>query len=280
MKYLSWDIGIKNLSYCMMDDKCNIIAWEILDISGEIKNEHLCITIQKNKKICNKKASFYNLDNHNFYCSKHMKDFKEDIIDIKKIRCCHKMKNGGLCGKKISYETNNHFIGYCKTHSKNHSDENLKEIKKESKGTLDNTILTLINLLDSKPHLLEANVITIENQPAFKNPKMKSIQMIIYSYFNIRGRIDASKNDVNYIDRILFLSASNKLKVNFDNKVEVTQKITTNNKYKKNKELAKLYCLEFLEDSNWISFFNNHKKKDDLADTYLMNIYQIQIDNK
>ena len=74
-----------------------------------------------------------------------------------------------------------------------------------------------------KELLLEADVITIENQPAFKNPKMKSIQMIIYTYFNMRGRIDV-KNPEKYIDRILFLSASNKLKVTFDEKAEVDKK--------------------------------------------------------
>ena len=53
--------------------------------------------------------------------------------------------------------------------------------------------------------------IIIENQPALKNPIMKSIQMIIFTYFNLRGKIDN-----NSIDKILFLSASNKLKVKFE----------------------------------------------------------------
>ena len=53
----------------------------------------------------------------------------------------------------------------------------------------------------------------------------------------------------------------------------------TNNKYKKNKELAKLFCIEFLDES-WKTFFMEHKKRDDLADTFLMNIYQLQIDKK
>lgn len=279
MKYLSWDIGIKNLSYCLMDDKMEINAWEVLDISGEDKTEYLCKEIQKNKNICNKKANFHNLINHNFYCNKHSKDFKDDIMDIHKIRCSHKTIKGDLCGKKISYNTNIKFIGYCKTHSKNHQDTELIEIKKESKCSLNDISINLIKLLDSKPSLLEANIITIENQPAFKNPRMKSIQMIIYTYFNIRGRIDVKDNG-NYIERILFLAASNKLKVNFDNKAEVDKTIVTKNKYKRNKELAKLYCLEFVKDPDWIEFFDSNKKKDDLADTYLMNIYQIQIDTK
>ena len=277
MKYLSWDIGIKNLSYCLMNENMEVLSWEILDISGEIKNENVCVAVQKNKKVCNKKACFYNLENKMFYCTKHSKDFKEDIIDVNKFKCCHRMENGKICGKKMSFATNVNFIGYCKTHSKNY--ENLKELKKDAKGTLDSTTINLINQLDNRSYLLDADVITIENQPAFKNPKMKSIQMIIYTYFNMRGRIDVS-NPEKYIDRILFLSASNKLKVIFDEKQELTGKISTKNKYKKNKELAKIYCKHFLKEEKWINFFENHKKRDDLADTYLMNIYQIQIDNK
>ena len=131
--------------------------------------------------------------------------------------------------------------------------------------------------MDKRPYLLDVDVITIENQPAFKNPRMKSIQMIIYTYFNMRGRVDVKCNG--YIDRILFLSASNKLKIKFEGKDEIEKNCDIKNKYKKNKELAKLFCLEYLNDE-WKVYFNNHKKRDDLADTFLMNVYQIQIDKK
>ena len=111
-----------------------------------------------------------------------------------------------------------------------------------------------------------------------KNPKMKIIQMIIYTYFKLRGTTDVKKKE-EYIDRILFLSASNKLKIKFDGKNEVEKQVVTKDKYKKNKELAKLFCIKFL-DENWKTFFMEHKKRDDLADTFLMNIYQLQIDKK
>ena len=42
----------------------------------------------------------------------------------------------------------------------------------------------------------------------------------------ILGRIDVKENK-NFIDRILFLSASNKLKVKFDDKAEVDKKVDT-----------------------------------------------------
>ena len=41
MKYLSWDIGIINLSYCLLevkDEKINLINWENIDIFLKYKN--------------------------------------------------------------------------------------------------------------------------------------------------------------------------------------------------------------------------------------------------
>ena len=45
MKYLSWDIGIRNLSYCLteyINSEINIIDWDIIDISGETKMNEKC----------------------------------------------------------------------------------------------------------------------------------------------------------------------------------------------------------------------------------------------
>ena len=261
-----------------MDGDMNIISWEIINVSGDIKQEYKCQGALKSGARCDKKAYFYNLETKMFYCTKHSKNF-QNLVDIRCVKCCHVLKNGQNCDKKISFEDNEKFKGYCRTHAKKY--EGLKEIvKKDAKGTMDDLTIRLINELDNRPELLEADVITIENQPAFKNPKMKSIQMIIYTYFNIRGRIDVLKDNLKYIDRILFLSASNKLKVNFEGKSDIENNLKVKDKYKRNKELAKLFCLEFLDKENWKNFFNNHKKRDDLADTYLMNIYQIQLDKK
>lgn len=32
--YLSFDVGIKNLAYCLLDEDRNILLWDVLDISG------------------------------------------------------------------------------------------------------------------------------------------------------------------------------------------------------------------------------------------------------
>ena len=33
----------------MMDKDFNVLFWEVMDITGEVKIEHICTTIQKNK---------------------------------------------------------------------------------------------------------------------------------------------------------------------------------------------------------------------------------------
>ena len=142
----------------------------------------------------------------------------------------------------------------------------------------------LIKELDLRPELFESDYILIENQPAFKNPKMKSIQMIVYTYYLMRSKLDGKRPQ----QKICFLMASNKLKVSLDteeNKNSLIQKIhnKTNDKYRRHKELSKEYCQWFLNDDeseNWFNHYQEHKKKDDLADTFLMCIYGKQNSNK
>jgi hypothetical protein len=78
--------------------------------------------------------------------------------------------------------------------------------------------------LNQVPELLEVDYVFIENQPVLKNPQMKSIQMILYSYFlfygitdgiliqksDSQGNIEEYNHKVKTVD---FCSASNKLKV-------------------------------------------------------------------
>jgi len=147
--------------------------------------------------------------------------------------------------------------------------------------------------LHEKPQLLNVDIVVIENQPSLKNPQMKSIQMILYSYFLILGKVIGNgDNSLNYIDKIDFCSASNKLKV-YDGPeiiLEVKPSKKNNNlseiieppkknkvKYADKKRLAIEHTKYFLEkDEKYKDFFNNHKKKDDLADSYLQGLYYIK----
>jgi hypothetical protein len=216
MRILSWDIGIYNLCYCLLekndiDNKINIISWDIVN-----------------------------------------------LVDNEKMK-----KNKTLLFENIPRK--------------------LQEI----------------------PELLNVDYVVIENQPSLKNPQMKSIQMILYSYFLILGKIVEVGNTNNYISTIDFCSASNKLKV-YDgpkivlekkskkNIIENTESIIVdenneleNNKEKKKKDtlkyadkkkLAIAHALYYVEKdfSSYKDFFNSNKKKDDLSDSLLQGLYYIK----
>jgi hypothetical protein len=239
MKLLSWDVGIYNLSYCILDENKKIIDWNIINLVDE----------NVNKK--NKAGLFEN-------------------IPVK---------------------------------------------------------------LNTIPLLLDVDIVIIENQPSLKNPQMKSIQMIIYSYFLIYGKVIHKK-----INKIDFCSAGNKLKIydgpsivlaikksrkkgieNTDpisivNEIEEDKSLSNDNKkiameetivilenkkgvvdskkkpkikYSDKKKLAIEHTKYFLDkdahlyekDENPLffkDFFMNHKKKDDLADSYLQGLYYLK----
>lgn len=219
MKILSWDVGIYNLSYCILEEKedsIKIIEWDIINL----------------------------VDND----------------DMK--------KNRSLIFENIPRK------------------------------------------LHENPKLLDVDIVVIENQPSLKNPQMKSIQMILYSYFLILGKIIGNGENANYIDKIVFCSASNKLKVYDGPAIILEEKISKRKKkvietsesvnesaniseiiieenipiiknkkkslnYADKKRLAIEHAKYFITkyDEKYFDFFNSHKKKDDLADSFLQGLY-------
>ena len=223
MKILSFDVGIKNLAFCLLNDKDYIIEdWGILNISVESSCQHCN---NKTGKQCDKTAKFVTQDNL-CLCSSHklLKSYKN--IKMKNIP---KMKNSTLeIGKKM------------------------------------------ISLLKEKKEFLNVDTVIIENQPALKNPTMKTIQMLLYSYFLING---VSDNDSS-INNIEMINARNKLKAYDGPVVECNIK----DKYKKTKFLGIKYCDTMINqndkiDKKYKEMFENSKKKDDLSDAYLQGIY-------
>jgi hypothetical protein len=230
MKILSLDIGINNLSYCILsweEGKYIIHHWGILNVNPyeEINND----IAKQNKDIdkSNKKLLKNDLKN------KCEEDEKSENIDI-------------------------------------YVQPKLTKKKVKKKPSVNQVAHEIITLFDNTKHLLDCRYVLIENQPCMKNPTMKSIQMIVYSYFYIRGITDAPEDKK--LKDIVFLSASNKLKVYDGPKLTFDVK----SKYTLSKKLGIEHTKYFLKDNEEkLSFFNSHKKKDDLADAFLQGVYFI-----
>ena len=101
---------------------------------------------------------------------------------------------------------------------------------------------------------------------------MKTIQMILYSYFLING----VTNDESTIENIQMINARNKLKAYEGPVVPCDIK----DKYKRTKFLGIQYCLSMIveseQDDQWLNLFTTSKKKDDLADAYLQGMYVLK----
>ena len=206
MILIGWDIGIKNLAYCVIDfnekkKEYKILDWAIIDLR-----------------------------------------YEEDA------------------------EAESEAKSKGKTKTKKCSKISLKELSRN-----------LYKKLDENKHFKKFDYVIIENQPVLKNPTMKSIQMILYSYFSFKSLKVKSFKD------LILMNASNKLKVyskklEGENQEEMDNINKLKSKYSRNKKISILHTKLLLEENeenykNWNGFFEKNKKKDDLADSYLMILY-------
>lgn len=106
----------------------------------------------------------------------------------------------------------------------------------------------------------QSNVIwLIENQPAFKAPTMKSLQIVIYTYAMMM------KKNFGETHKAKFMSASSKLKLIEKRLGKIIEK-----EYKTHKDAAIKYTEQLIKnDDDLMNIFNQEKKKDDLADCFL-----------
>jgi hypothetical protein len=104
--------------------------------------------------------------------------------------------------------------------------------------------------VDSKPWMLTSDMVLIERQPN-KNQKIKSIEHFLHTYFLVHN-----KNVIIYDARHKVPDIAGPGK----------------RRYRERKNASVERCREFLKEganAHLVSFFDGHKKKDDLADTVM-----------
>jgi hypothetical protein len=253
MKVCAWDIGIKNLAYCIIEsDTMQIEYWEIISLI----NRPICTL---NNTTCTQ-TSIYKYDKeHTTYglCKNHIKNIKcitQYKTTEKNIKC-------SICDIKACYKYNDEY--YCSTHIQTKIKEYCNSIHLEKLQSSKNiTFLCdqIFRELIKRPHLLQVDDIIIENQPCFMNPTMKTLATIIYSYFMYHKVTNLS------IKTVKFESPMNKLKSNTSKKMTYTER----------KKASIHQCIDCIQNTSWFSFLNEHSKKDDLSDAYLFAYHYIQ----
>jgi hypothetical protein len=285
MKILSIDVGIKNLAFCLLeyienDDNqsalngFNIVLWDVINLCDE---KRVCSFNE-----CNNEAKYIDdiedID-EKFLCLKHSKKYKLDILPkefsekmIKKYKL-DEIKE--LLNKyNITIQTSNNKIKYTKNDYlkiiNKHIDETyLKPIKITNANDID--LISIGIKIKKKMDIIFFNngensygnnidLVLIENQISPIANRMKTIQGMISQYFIMKD-----------ITNIIYYSASNKLKQFIDDKTD----------YKERKTLSIEYTKQILNSENntnkhilmkWGNFFILHKKKDDLADSFLQGL--------
>ena len=293
-KVLSFDVGIIHLAYCLLSKKedtngklnWEITDWAIIDLAD--RESHKCT-------MCNKVASLVQeYQGPKYYCKVHSRniiskpsdyEFFFKPLEKKQINGCN--YGEPKCDKNCTLVDSKN-ITYCGQHAKKvhqtlTNEMKIVKIKKKSVSSLDfdDTRLKLVMELEKRKHLLEANVVVIENQPSFKNPRMKSISGIIYDYFMIRGLVDKAITK-STITKVKFMSPSNKIKLASDGETQQIVKLKADSEdskaYKLTKSLAVKYTQEMVKHLPfWLNDFNSHKKKDDLADAFLQGAYYYEM---
>jgi hypothetical protein len=270
MILLSFDVGIKNLAYCLISVNeienskrfIEIIKWNIIDLScdqvEETKVEEILVKVLKQCCKCKKTATYCTHSNTMLpedatkFCKKHAEEAQLPMYP-KLLKSNSKSGQTPyivpLSKKKVSCNK-----------------INIVDLGKNIKRHLDVIFAEYMDKIDT---------ILIENQIGNLAGRMNVLQGMISQYFIMRN-----------ITNIEFISATNKLKLfktvinkqsdagdgNLDNVLESEKKL-----YKMRKDAGKMVCrslLSFYPKLNgWMATYDKHKKNDDLADCFLQGYY-------
>ena len=312
MKLISFDIGIKNMAYCIFStDASNIeiLDWNVLNLmdSEQPKKICNCVIPPKSKKHqpkpCTKVAKFQK--NSNYYCEKHAKSNTQYLIPTKQtsITNLKKLKLEELLKIGISHSLFINIENFTKLNkskildivSSFYQKKNLEPIIFEKSRTAGDTDLIKIGknmkvLLNNITGIDEITHVVIENQISPIANRMKTIQGMLAQFFIMKN------SDI----EIEFVSSVNKLKQFENKKIEkirneneskndlfenifietenTAKNLATNPNYKEHKKDGVFYCSQIIEINpcfhKWKTALDT-KKKDDLADSFLQGIWYL-----
>jgi hypothetical protein len=311
MKIISFDVGIKNLAYCLFETTeegrpPTIIDWKVLSLMDEPVAIPLCSqtspTSSKAKKTanspkpCNHKSKFATplaeapsaqAPSQIFLCDKHAKvlaDRGEWLLPDPKFKNVKKMKLEELMGLAVSLgfslptAKKPEVLAWVEDHLAKKRLVGVGGKKSATAGEAD-----LISLGQAMKKIfqdllpVDISVVLIENQISPLASRMKTVQGMLAQYFIMRYEGV----------RVEFISSANKLKM--FSKEDVKKKEmnevgggveqTQAQKYKSHKKDGVFYCQQVLDKKvfnggeQWATC--ERKKKDDLADCFLQGLWRV-----
>ena len=282
MKVVSFDVGIKNMAYCVLvmeHNQFQVQDWGILNLMDETPKTLCCNFLIKGKtpKKCGKKAKY--TKNDQYFCETHAKMackqfswtfpnpiFKKSLLSQKSKEELELLIKDYPWFLEIP-KTKKGFIDLILSKVQETMLEPISKKKKKTANDIDLISIgrNLKNELNQKSWVQEVTHVIIENQISTIATRMKTIQGMLSQYFIMQDTIS-------YIE---YVSSSNKLKDLVINNVQ-------ENSYKKHKNDGISICKQFVQENNqlhsWKPLFET-KKKDDLADAFLQGIWYMKREN-
>ena len=277
MRILSIDVGIKNLALCVLETATigyNIVYWDVINLCEDKINICTCVTTsKKSSKDCTKIAHYFKEDK--FFCKTHANSsqYRLPTSAFNKYKSLKISELENLCNnyeidiKDIKNKTG--ILNTIDTYIDKHFLNPVSQLKCNSVNLLDIGIAIRDNLDKLDTFILNnIDTVLIENQISPIANRMNCIQGMISQYFIMKD-----------ITNILFVSASNKLKLFISNK-----KTTYSERKKISISISKEILLNNTNGNfnteKILTMFNKHKKKDDLADCFLQGMWYLLQYNK
>jgi hypothetical protein len=250
-KIIAFDIGIKNLAFCIVENNNNVLALENSNILEPVE--------QVKCSKCSIKATYK--VSEEVFCKKHipkthtiipeLNSKKLPVIKVlKELIVTYNCENLGSTKEKCLESLAKKFaFPFEQPKQANASKISLEEIH----DALRKFVKEKWSEFSNCTHVL------LENQPAFKNPHMKSVQVLLFAtlrekflqnnqtpeYYFIHAKkkvSDAKKGDEGYSERKN--KSEERLKVLFDNGIVKNDKIYEDwKKAKKKSDMADALCM-------------------------------------
>jgi hypothetical protein len=276
MQIISIDVGIKNLAYCILEidvlkKDYKIIKWDTINLC---KEDLIC------SNNCTKKAKYVKEDIN--YCQVHAKKSKlllptkewsgltmpklkkmkvEKIQELaSKLNLFDDKSTDNNKNKELLITTILHYIEINLLHPvENNNSANAMDLV--SMGiSLHKELDKLLGIGET----INIEQIVIENQISPIANRMKTLQGMIAQYFIMNGKHSiAFASSINKLKAFIPTGEKTEYKDRKKLGIEVTKGILGNIEKK---------CIE----QKWETIFDTHKKKDDLADSFLQGLWFIQ----
>jgi hypothetical protein len=253
MKLISFDVGLRNLAYCVLEGTSRadvtIVDWNIIDVLGEQAGVGAVRCFK-----CTAAARYEHASQGTFACSKHTP--KKKAVVTKKALTAKPIADLrselASCGLTTTATTKAEFVKLLYNHAKQNTWK--KCISSSTTGSVMEMSPAIMKSLDSRmASWTGADAVCIENQP---ERRMYAVQAMLQMYFTMRG-IKSSG-----------VSATHKL----SNLVTVDDVVGS---YKGRKKTGIAHAYALVPAANQ-AHFAKHPKKDDLADSFLQGLWVME----